>query len=96
VRRIGRELLEKGTYSSVFEEAIPFAEVNALLARSASANKEKRSPLMPALRAAKSCRRELHMHEISELLRVLNDEIVACRKCPRLVEYRQRVASKSV
>jgi uracil-DNA glycosylase family 4 len=32
------------------------------------------------------------MHEISELLRVLNDEIVACRKCPRLVEYRQRVA----
>src|SRR5260221_5176078 len=47
---------------------------------------------MPALRAAKSCRRELHMHEISELLRVLNDEIVACRKCPRLVEHRQRVA----
>jgi len=39
VRRIGRELLEKGTYSSVFEGAIPFAEVNALLARSASAAK---------------------------------------------------------
>src|SRR5260221_6247781 len=47
---------------------------------------------MPALRAAKSCRRELHMPENSELLRVLNDEIVACRKCPRLVEYRERVA----
>lgn len=25
-------------------------------------------------------------------LRVLNEEIVACRKCPRLVEYRERVA----
>ncbi len=39
VRRIGRELLEKGTYSSVFEGAIPFAEVNALLAQSASSAK---------------------------------------------------------
>jgi 2-methylisocitrate lyase-like PEP mutase family enzyme len=38
-RRIGRELLEKGTFASVFEGAIPFAEVNALLARSASAAK---------------------------------------------------------
>ncbi len=44
VRRIGRELLEKGTYSSVFEEAIPFAEVNALLARSASATKRNAHP----------------------------------------------------
>jgi uracil-DNA glycosylase family 4 len=25
-------------------------------------------------------------------LRVLNDEIIRCRKCPRLVEYRERVA----
>jgi uracil-DNA glycosylase len=27
-----------------------------------------------------------------EALRVLNHEVVACRKCPRLVEYRERVA----
>src|ERR1700676_1016855 len=32
------------------------------------------------------------MPDNSELLRVLNDEIIACRKCPRLVEYRERVA----
>jgi 2-methylisocitrate lyase-like PEP mutase family enzyme len=44
VRRMGRELLEKGTYSSVFEGAIPFAEVNALLARSASATKRNAHP----------------------------------------------------
>jgi len=42
VRRIGKELLEKGTYSTVFEGAIPFAEVNALLAQSASAKKTAR------------------------------------------------------
>jgi len=28
----------------------------------------------------------------AKLLRVLNDEIVQCRKCPRLVEHRERVA----
>jgi 2-methylisocitrate lyase-like PEP mutase family enzyme len=39
VRRIGKELLEKGTYSSVFEGAIPFAEVNAMVAQRASAKK---------------------------------------------------------
>ncbi len=44
VRRIGKELLEKGTYSSVFEGAIPFAEVNALLARSASVTKRNAHP----------------------------------------------------
>src|ERR1700720_2511325 len=32
------------------------------------------------------------MPENSELLRVLNNEIVACRKCPPLVEYRERGA----
>jgi uracil-DNA glycosylase len=32
------------------------------------------------------------MADRSELLRVLDNEIVACRKCPRLVEYRERVA----
>jgi 2-methylisocitrate lyase-like PEP mutase family enzyme len=44
VRRVGRELLEKGTYSFVFEGAIPFAEVNALLARRASATKRNAHP----------------------------------------------------
>jgi len=44
VRRIGKELLEKGTYSTVFEGAIPFAEVNALLARSASVAKSASRP----------------------------------------------------
>jgi uracil-DNA glycosylase family 4 len=32
------------------------------------------------------------MAEKSALLNILNEEIVACRKCPRLVEYRERVA----
>src|SRR5271156_3413181 len=32
------------------------------------------------------------MSEKSALLRVLDDEIVVCRKCPRLVEYREKVA----
>jgi uracil-DNA glycosylase len=34
------------------------------------------------------------MSEKSEALRVLNDEIVACRKCPRLVAYREKVAQE--
>lgn len=32
------------------------------------------------------------MPEASPLLSVLNEEIVACRKCPRLVKYREKVA----
>jgi uracil-DNA glycosylase len=32
------------------------------------------------------------MAEKSALLKVLDDEIVGCRKCPRLVEYREKVA----
>src|ERR1700694_1121716 len=32
------------------------------------------------------------MPEKSELLHVLNEEIVACRKCQRLVNYREKVA----
>lgn len=32
------------------------------------------------------------MPTAAELLRVLNEEIVACRKCPRLVKYREEVA----
>src|SRR6201982_1987878 len=32
------------------------------------------------------------MPETSSLLHVLNEEIVACRRCPRLVKYREKVA----
>src|SRR5215469_1155911 len=32
------------------------------------------------------------MPEASSPLRVLNEEIVCCRKCPRLVKYREKVA----
>jgi uracil-DNA glycosylase family 4 len=32
------------------------------------------------------------MPDAAELLRVLDEEIVACRKCPRLVAYREQVA----
>lgn len=32
------------------------------------------------------------MPDPSELLEVLSEEVVACRRCPRLVEYRERVA----
>ena len=34
------------------------------------------------------------MPDKSALLSVLNEEIVACRKCPRLVEYREKVAQE--
>jgi uracil-DNA glycosylase family 4 len=34
------------------------------------------------------------MTEAPTLLRALNEEIVACRKCPRLVEYREKVAKE--
>jgi 2-methylisocitrate lyase-like PEP mutase family enzyme len=44
VRRIGKELLETGTYASAFEGAIPFAEVNALLARSMPEAKRSARP----------------------------------------------------
>src|SRR6202035_1219576 len=32
------------------------------------------------------------MSDKERSLRLLNEEIIACRKCPRLVEYRERVA----
>src|SRR5205807_9056190 len=32
------------------------------------------------------------MPDAGSPLRVLNDEIVACRKCPRLVKYREKIA----
>ena len=44
VRKIGKELLETGTHSTVFEGAIPFAEVNGLLERSASVMKKASRP----------------------------------------------------
>ena len=43
-RRIGKELQEKGTYSTVFEGAIPFAELNSLIAQSACASKKTARP----------------------------------------------------
>jgi len=44
VRRIGKELLESGTYASTFEGAIPFEELNALLVRSAPEAKRSARP----------------------------------------------------
>lgn len=44
VRRIGKELMETGTYVSTFEGAIPFAEVNALMTRSAPEAKRSARP----------------------------------------------------
>lgn len=34
------------------------------------------------------------MADKAALLRTLNEEIVACRECPRLVEYRERIAKE--
>ena len=42
VRQIGKELQEKGTFSTIFEGAIPFAELNSLMAQTASAKKTAR------------------------------------------------------
>jgi 2-methylisocitrate lyase-like PEP mutase family enzyme len=36
VQRIGKELMEKGTYESLFEGAIPFADVNRMMGRQLS------------------------------------------------------------
>jgi 2-methylisocitrate lyase-like PEP mutase family enzyme len=44
VRRIGKELLEKGTYSSVFDGTIPYPEVTALIERSAPVTKRTARP----------------------------------------------------
>ena len=44
VRRIGKELWETRTYTSAFEGAIPFAEVNALMAQSAPEAKRSARP----------------------------------------------------
>ena len=44
VRRIGKELLEKGTYSSVFDGTIPYPEVTALIEKSAPVTKRTARP----------------------------------------------------
>ena len=44
VRRIGKELLETGTYSSVFEDSIPYAQINEMMARVASNSTKKAHP----------------------------------------------------
>jgi len=36
VRRIGKELVEKGTYDSLFDGAVPFAELNRMMGRQSS------------------------------------------------------------
>lgn len=38
VRRIGKELLETGTYSAVFDGSIPYAQINEMMARAAVAS----------------------------------------------------------
>jgi 2-methylisocitrate lyase-like PEP mutase family enzyme len=43
VRRIGKELLETGTYSTVFEGSIPYAQINEMMARVASSNSAKKA-----------------------------------------------------
>jgi 2-methylisocitrate lyase-like PEP mutase family enzyme len=52
VRRIGKELLETGTYSSVFEGTIPYAEITELMTRAASNSAEKAHGLMCSLERA--------------------------------------------
>jgi 2-methylisocitrate lyase-like PEP mutase family enzyme len=44
LRRIGKELLERGTYSTVFDGSIPYAQMNELMARAASSSAEKAHP----------------------------------------------------
>jgi hypothetical protein len=36
VQRIGKELMEKGTYESLFDGAIPFADVNRMVGQQLS------------------------------------------------------------
>jgi 2-methylisocitrate lyase-like PEP mutase family enzyme len=44
VRRIGKDLLERGASSALFEGSIPFAELNELMARAGSRAAEKAHP----------------------------------------------------
>ena len=41
VRRIGKELMERGTYSAVFDGSIPYTEITELMTRAASNSAEK-------------------------------------------------------
>jgi 2-methylisocitrate lyase-like PEP mutase family enzyme len=41
VRRIGKELMERGTYSAVFDGSIPYTEITELMTRAASNSTEK-------------------------------------------------------
>lgn len=44
VRRIGKELLETGTYSAVFEGSIPYAQINEMMSRVAPNSAKKAHP----------------------------------------------------
>jgi 2-methylisocitrate lyase-like PEP mutase family enzyme len=44
VRRIGKELLETGTYSAVFEGSIPYAQINQMMSRVAPNSAKKAHP----------------------------------------------------
>jgi 2-methylisocitrate lyase-like PEP mutase family enzyme len=44
VRRIGKQLLETGTYSAVFDGSIPYAEINEMMARAASSSTKRAHP----------------------------------------------------
>jgi 2-methylisocitrate lyase-like PEP mutase family enzyme len=44
VRRVAKELQEAGTYSTLFEGAVPYAELNKLMAQSAPEMKRKARP----------------------------------------------------
>jgi 2-methylisocitrate lyase-like PEP mutase family enzyme len=44
VRSIGKELLETGTYSSVFEGSVPYAHINEMMTRVASNSTKKAHP----------------------------------------------------
>jgi 2-methylisocitrate lyase-like PEP mutase family enzyme len=44
VRRIGKELLETGTYSAIFDGSIPYAQVNEMMARVASNSIKRAHP----------------------------------------------------
>jgi 2-methylisocitrate lyase-like PEP mutase family enzyme len=44
VRRIGKELLETGTYSAVFDGSIPYAQINEMMARAAVSSTKSAHP----------------------------------------------------
>lgn len=44
VRRIGKELLETGTYSGIFDGSIPYSQINEMMSRAASNSAKKAHP----------------------------------------------------